>query len=410
MKDKLRIQAELLAEANRAENGENLSREEIRQAFHELHVHQIELEIQNEELRRAQVELEAARARYFDLYDLAPVGYCTVSEQGFIREANLTAATMLGLTRGELVGKPWTKFVHRGDQDLYYQRRKELFATAVPVAYELRLLKKDRTEFWAHLTASITQDADGAPSCRIVVHDITERKQDEQFRKHVESIIQHDIKGPLISLYSLAQLVTDGEHSIDIMQAFPQLMLGIRQVIHLINAVDPLRKMEEGTYTPSKEPINIYELFNTIKDSLTVLCAQFHVLISIQPASVDVFSDDPQLVGEAYLIEDMLMNLVKNAVEASSEGGCVTISCQTTLGELRIAIHNAGVVPDAVRNRFFEKYATSGKRSGTGLGTYSAQLIAKAHGGHIEFTSSEAEGTRVTVVLPRPGTWSAPAA
>jgi signal transduction histidine kinase len=77
---------------------------------------------------------------------------------------------------------------------------------------------------------------------------------------------------------------------------------------------------------------------------------------------------------------------------------------------LRIAIHNAGVVPEAVRDRFFEKYATSGKRSGTGLGTYSAQLIAKAHGGHIEFTTSEAEGTRVTVVLPCPDTWSAPAA
>jgi len=187
-----------------------------------------------------------------------------------------------------------------------------------------------------------------------VVHDITERKQDEQFRKHVESIIQHDIKGPLISLYSLAQLVINETQDINVMEVFPQIMLGIRQVIHLINAAEPLRKMENGDYTPSKEPIDIYKLLYAIKDTLAVLCSQFHVLISIQPASADVCSDDPQLVGEAYLIEDMLMNLVKNAVEASSEGGCVTISCQTTLGELRIAIHNAGVVPDAVRTRFFE--------------------------------------------------------
>ena len=96
------------------------------------------------------------------------------------------------------------------------------------------------------------------------------------------------------------------------------------------------------------------------------------------------------------------MNLVKNAVEASPKEGRVTVTCQTEPGALCIIIHNAGAVPEAVRDRFFEKYATAGKVCGTGLGTYSAQLIAKAHGGRIELATSEAEGTRVTVVLPCP--------
>ena len=78
------------------EDLDSLSPEETRQVLHELRVHQIELEMQNEELRRAQAELEASRARYFDLYDLAPVGYFTLSEQGLILEANLTAADSAG--------------------------------------------------------------------------------------------------------------------------------------------------------------------------------------------------------------------------------------------------------------------------------------------------------------------------
>src|SRR4249920_3841213 len=92
------------------ENLEVLSPEAARRALHELRVHQIELEMQNEELRRIQEELEGSRARYFDLYDLAPVGYFTLNEQGLILEANLTAAKLLGVARSALVKQPLSRF------------------------------------------------------------------------------------------------------------------------------------------------------------------------------------------------------------------------------------------------------------------------------------------------------------
>jgi len=178
----LRRRAEEIARGKAAQPPdriETLSREEIRRTLHELRVHQIELEMQNEELRRAQVELDAARARYFDLYDLAPVGYCTVSEEGLIREANLTAASLLGVARGALVGQRLTGFILPQDEDIYYLHRKQLFETGEPQACELRMVKRDGTAFWARLEATAAEDPGGEPVCRVVMSDNPERQRAE---------------------------------------------------------------------------------------------------------------------------------------------------------------------------------------------------------------------------------------
>ena len=101
----LRLAAEEQLQENTAQAAPDIEAawpDAARHPLYELRVHQSELEMQNEELRRAQLELDATRARYFDIYDLAPVGYCTLSEQGLILEANLTAAALLGVARGEL--------------------------------------------------------------------------------------------------------------------------------------------------------------------------------------------------------------------------------------------------------------------------------------------------------------------
>ena len=186
----LRRQAEALAGervAGLPEDQEAPSPEEALRALHELRVYQIQLEMQNEELRRAQVELDAARARYFDLYDLAPVGYVTVGEQGVIREANLTAATLLGEARGALVSRPISQFVYGGDQDLYYRHRKQLVLTGEPQTCELRLMRHDGSDFWALLETNSARDQDGEPVLRIVLSDITERRQAEETLGESES-------------------------------------------------------------------------------------------------------------------------------------------------------------------------------------------------------------------------------
>lgn len=155
------------------------STEEIQRILHELRVHQIELEMQNEELRTAQMQIIAGRARYLDLYDLAPVGYCTISEKGIIFETNLTLTTMLGVNRQILIKKPFSAFILREDQDIYYLLLKETFDTDKPQTCELRMARSDKTAFWAFLQASALQDEDGTKSVRVAISDFSKQKMAE---------------------------------------------------------------------------------------------------------------------------------------------------------------------------------------------------------------------------------------
>ena len=150
---------------------------EARRVLHELQVHQVELEMQKEELRATQKELEASRARYFDLYDLAPVGYVTVSQGGIILETNLTAAVLLGVARNALPRQRLSRFILSDDQEIYYFLLRTFSETVGAQSCELRMTKKDGAHFWARLDAVVAQDEGGALSRRIVISDITERKR-----------------------------------------------------------------------------------------------------------------------------------------------------------------------------------------------------------------------------------------
>jgi PAS domain S-box-containing protein len=175
----LRRRAEMKAIAEEGKTRKTRYPEEGERALHELRVHQIELEMQNEELLRTQTDLEAARTRLSELYDQAPAGYLTVGEKGEIREANLTAVMMLGEEKASLVNKPITKFIFAEDQDIYYKHRKLLFESGVPQKCEFRMVRKNGTSFSARVDAAAVRTFDGQPVCRAVISDITERKAAE---------------------------------------------------------------------------------------------------------------------------------------------------------------------------------------------------------------------------------------
>lgn len=177
---------------------ERISPQPAEEVLRDLRAHQIELETQNEELRRTQVELDLTRARYFDLYDNAPVGYFTISQTENIVEVNLTASNLLGLEAHYLVGKPVQNFILPVDQDIYHRHRKKLTETGLPQTSELRLESSGGQSFWARLISTLGLDALGNTVHRLVITNIDESKQTKDRLRLSDSALKAITQGVLI--------------------------------------------------------------------------------------------------------------------------------------------------------------------------------------------------------------------
>lgn len=155
--------------------------EAARRLVHELRVHQIELEMQNDELRRVQDALELSLMRYFDLYELAPVGYLTLNQLGLIQQANLAAARLLETPRIHLLDQPLSRFILPEDQDIHYRHRQQLWSTSERQSYEIRLRQADAEPVWVRLETTLAPEVEGGPPLwRVNLVDISERKRSER--------------------------------------------------------------------------------------------------------------------------------------------------------------------------------------------------------------------------------------
>jgi formate hydrogenlyase transcriptional activator len=182
--EKLRTQLERL---------QKLSARDIRELVHELRTHQIELEMQNEELRKSRDELETSRNQYSELYDFAPVGYCTLDVHGLIEEINLTGAHMLGIERGLLLKRPFINFIaEAADREIFSQHRKEVFQKQGNQTCEIRLKRKDSTAFYAQLQSVAAENLDGkAGHIRTTIIDVADhRKADEAIKFQADALSQ----------------------------------------------------------------------------------------------------------------------------------------------------------------------------------------------------------------------------
>lgn len=227
-------------------------------------------------------------------------------------------------------------------------------------------------------------------------------KEAAQLREDVEHIMRHDLKAPLTGIIGLPRLLLD-EGGLDASQ---QKLLSLVEesglkMLSMINRSLDLFKMERGTYVFSPEPVELLGLLRRLFAELATIAdprgVSFDMTVEGKTPANDARMD---VSGERLLLHTMFANCLVNAVEASPKGGQVRLDL-CGADPVVIRIHNRGAVPLAIRDRFFQKFVTAGKVGGTGLGTYSAKLIADVHGGSITMETSEEAGTTVGIALPQ---------
>jgi len=405
----LRRLAEEKAATSEAQPPKTLSPEEAARLIHDLHVHQIELEMQNEELRRAQGELEASRARYFDLYDLAPVGYFSLSEQGLILEANFKVAGLWGLGRRDLTSQPISNYILPEDQDIFYRHRRQLLETATPQQCELRMLRADDPPVWVWMESTVVQDGESGDSVfRVVVSDISARKQAEEKladlnRRKDEflSMLSHELRNPLAPILNAVQLLQlqKGENAVQ-QKARAIIERQVRQLAHLVDDLLDVARTATGRIQLCREQVTVSDIVERAVETARPLIDQRrHALsVSLPPHPIWLYADVSRLT-------QVVTNLLSNAAKYTNEGGHIWLTVQQEGGQAALHVRDTGVgiAPDFLPHVFdlFTQAKRSSDRSqgGLGIGLALVKQLVELHEGTVGVSSTLGQGSEFVVQL-----------
>jgi len=220
-------------------------------------------------------------------------------------------------------------------------------------------------------------------------------------REQVEWINRHDLKSPLTAIINIPEMLVEGRNLTpeqkELLEALQKS--GLR-MLEMIDRSLNLCKMEKGLYQFKPVPVDLTKGIRQIFTELKGLARKRKVRLCLMVNGCPAQPDDAFVVpGEKLLFFSMLGNLTKNAIEASPDDEQVTVDLLSG-SEYVIEIRTRGLVPKEIQARFFERFATSGKEFGTGLGNYSSRLAARTMGGDISFISNSEVGTVVTVTFP----------
>ena len=407
----LRRRAEERLQEEHPETGPARTESDTQRLVHELQVHQIELEMQNEENQAARDEIEAGLEKYSDVYDFAPVGYLTLDREGTIREANLASASLLGIQRSRLVKQLFGRFVAAPGLPAFNAFLKQVFENKAKEFCEVTLLNEGKPPVEVRIEGAA---AAAGRECRADVTDVTERKRAEEDRLILSKLastgilaggIAHDFNNLLTVILlnlDLAQtLVPPGEELARRLEEAKKAALTSRgltqQLITFAKGGAPVRK-------PTCLSGVIQEAVRAALSGSRVR-SEFSLAEDLWPAEVD-----------AGQIGQVIRNIVLNAREAMPEGGVVSVRAENVVlsspgkpalppGEyVRVSIADqGGGIAKEVLPKIFDPYFSTkqrGDQKGMGLGLTICHTVIQKHGGAIAVETEGGGGTTFHLYLP----------
>jgi len=407
----LRRRAEERLREQRPEPGQDRTDAGTQRLVHELQVHQVELEMQNEELQKARNEMEAGLEKYSDLYDFAPVGFLTLDREGTIREANLTSASLLGIERSRLVKRRFGFCVSPPDLPAFNAFLTRVFESKAREFCEVTLLKQGKPPVVVRIEGAV---AASGQECRAVLDDITEHKRAEEDRLILNKLestgilaagIAHDFNNLLtmilLNLELAETLIPPGEdlaHHLEQAKQAGLMASGLtQQLLTFARGGAPVGK-------PTHMAGLIEASVRLAVGGSPVRC-DFSLAEDLWPAEVD-----------AGQIGQVIRNLVLNAREAKPEGGLISVRAENVVlgpqedpplppGDyVRMSFTDqGGGISKEVLPKIFDPYFSTkqrGTQKGMGLGLTICHTIIQKHGGAITVKSEPGVGTTFRLYLP----------
>ena len=403
-----------------------VTNEDLQRLHHELQVHQIELELQNAELRQSRDALEAALEKYTDLYDFSPVGYFTLDRKGIILSVNLTGAALVAVERTLLVGRHFELFVTAESRPAFSDFLGEVFTSPTKIACELVLAKNGGDPVCVEVEG-ITVSGE----CRIALIDITERKLTEESLRRARNTIEtfllakksaeetsrlksqflanmsHELRTPMAIVFGMLDALLLGYLEAEQREYIKIAQTSARSLLRILNDMLLMAQVEAGKLRIEENPFSLQDCITQAVDITTPEMHRKNLDFSLSVAE-----DVPdKVIGDKVKVRQVLLNLMNNAVKFTEEG---KVAVRITVGkanaarkrEFTFTVTDSGIgIPDDKKSIIFQPFiqadaSPTRKFGGTGLGLAISREIVELMEGTISFESEEGAGSSFSFTIP----------
>jgi signal transduction histidine kinase len=390
------------------------SEADIWKLTHELQVHQIELELQNEELLLAKERADSVAEKYIELYDFAPSGYFTLSKEGRILQLNLIGTSMLGLERQHLINQRLTFFIYNDTKTVFNEFLNKVFKEKTEESCEVTLSIEGRPPLYVYIKGHV---ADNDEKCQLTMVDITQIKstefalmeQDIKLRQlnadkdRFVSILSHDLRSPFSNILGLTEILKEDISSLDI-DEIKNIANDIndtaQRTYNLLEDILTWARAQQGKIPVERQQLCFADICNNILETLNPIAHSKNITINCTPSDqLNVFSD-------VDMLKTILRNLVSNAIKFTDNGGVININAEQNSENVTISVsdNGVGIEPNDIKKLFdiSEVLTTKGTagETGTGLGLLLCKEFVEKHRGKIWVESEYGKGSEFKFTLP----------